>query len=136
MGRKNIFYLFSFFALLLTSSCNKLPKGILDEDQTAAILADFKLTESGYWSNNNTTATSVQINGTATKQPEAPAAIGNPNQLAYNDYAFIAKKHKTTVEVFKKTMDYYYKNPQKLERILNKTLVIIQKNDVEHRRIK
>ncbi|NEN24941.1 DUF4296 domain-containing protein [Cryomorpha ignava] len=112
---KNIFFL--FFAVLLVSCGGdkevEIPEGLIDSNTFTAIMIDVQLTEG-----MNTQKNYVRNNS-------------SNDQAGADPYTPIFKKHGVNAEEFRRTYDFYSRNPRKMEMIYEQVLDSLNKLDVE-----
>jgi len=93
--------------ICLLSAClhsdQKITKYLLSQNTLENILKEIHLAEAIFELNKNTNMQNAE------------------NELA-NSYFYIYKNHKISEEIFKETLNYYSKNPEKLEQIYTNVL--------------
>lgn len=113
MVKKKIFcYTCLIIGLLL--SCNhpeKIPHGILPEDQMVNLLADIHIAES------------AALNKTA----GGDAAI----QFAIDHDSFVLKQKGVSLPVFKKSLEYYMKDPKHMDQMYAEVITLLSKKQSE-----
>ena len=94
---KIILTVLSILLLGCTAPETKIPTGILSEVEFANMLKDVHLVEAAFELNKS-------------------KGIEDAKNTLVNSYQSIYKKHNITDTTFSKSLDYYAKNPEKLEK--------------------
>jgi hypothetical protein len=97
--------------LMLPYACNtgvmrgKKPKNLISQNQMAEVLADIHIAEA-----------SIQLEN---------SEDDSIKQTYVNYYYAVFEKHKINKDAFVQSMDYYYKNPEKLQSIYENVTEIL-----------
>jgi len=100
---KIILSILSLLLLACTAPKTEIPTEILSETAFANILKEIHLAEAIFELNKS-------------------KELGNARNTLANNYQAIYKKHDTSSSTFSKSLDYYAKNPEKLEKIYSTIL--------------
>jgi hypothetical protein len=104
--QKYISLFFSVLLFLTACKSNELPKDVLNEKDMLNLMLDIHLTD-----------------GTVYQVPQVPDSL-----YKYSSAKFVAlfKKHHTTDAVYKTSLKYYSKQPEKIQDMYNKLETIIK----------
>ena len=100
---KIILSILSILLLACTSPKTEIPTEILSKMEFASILKEIHVAEAAFELNKS-------------------KGLENAKNTLANNYQSIYKKHDISASTFSKSLDYYAKNPEKLEKIYSNVL--------------
>lgn len=110
--QKIIFFILLLAGFIASCSDDSVPINIIGPDKMTAILKDMHVAEA---------AVSVDVPGDSVRQYIA------------DYYTAIYKKHNISQKEFNKSFDYYISHPAKLDKVYQKIIDEINREDVENR---